>query len=329
MGMPAPYSQEFREQAVDLVRRDERSIPEIRASPAANHECGARVVGQLIRMDVSTFADQLFFVTAYLEGSGAGDTWSGTGFCFALESDQGTVHVLVSNKHVLARAESLRVRMVASAGDRPRLGSATQMDVAGAASLVVGHPDPAVDVAVMPLSPVLEEMAKNGAPPFFRSVSPEICLTPEGARGLDSIEDVLFVGYPNAIFDTKNFTPIARRGTTATPIQLDYRGEPAFLVDASIFPGSSGSPVFLSDTGTYRSRDGAVVVGSRLVALGVLAAVHTAQVGGTAAALPARQTVQVETPMGLGIVYKAETIVACIDLLLARHGASRAVTGND
>jgi len=209
----------------------------------------ARVVG------VATFADQLFFVTAYLEGSSNGDSWSGTGFCFAVESDQGTVHLLVSNKHVLSNVSSLRIRMVAPGGDQPKLGAATQIDVEGAASMVVGHPDPAVDVAVMPLSPVLEHMAKNGAAPFFRSVSPEICLTKERERDLDSIEEVQFVGYPNALFDVKHFTPIARRGTTATPIQLDYRGEPAFLVDATVFPGSSGSPVFLSDTGTYRSRE--------------------------------------------------------------------------
>lgn len=275
-------------------------------------------------MDVSTFADQLFFVTAYLEGSSNGNTWSGTGFCFALETDKGTVHVLVSNKHVLANADSLRIRMVASTGEGPKLVAATQIDLDGAESLVVEHPDPAVDVAVMPLSHVLEQMTKNGAPAFFRSISPEICLTTDGARNLDSIEEILFVGYPNALFDIKNFTPIARRGTTATPIQLDYRGEPAFLVDATVFPGSSGSPVFLSDTGTYRARDGAVVVGSRIMFLGVLAAVHTAQVGGTVAALPAQQTVQVHTPIGLGIVYKAETIEACADLLLAEYGAKRA-----
>jgi len=116
---------------------------------------------------VATFADQLFFVTAYLEGSSNGDSWSGTGFCFAVESDQGTVHLLVSNKHVLSNVSSLRIRMVAPGGDQPKLGAATQIDVEGAASMVVGHPDPAVDVAVMPLSPVLEHMAKNGAAPFF------------------------------------------------------------------------------------------------------------------------------------------------------------------
>jgi len=89
---------------------------------------------------------------------------------------------------------------------------------------------------------------------------------------------------------------------------MEIRGRARDSVSLSRLTSSSGSPVFLSDTGTYRSRDGAVVVGSRIMVLGVLATVHTAQVGGTVAALPAQQTVQIHTPIGLGIVYKAETI---------------------
>lgn len=274
-------------------------------------------------MDVETFADQVFFVTAYLEGSNGTASWSGTGFVYAVETTRGVVHVLVSNKHVLSDAEILRVRMVASGGSSPELGRATQIELQDSKSLVVEHPDLAVDVAILPLSPVLESMTANGAPPFFRSVSPELCMTSERAGELDAIEEVLFVGYPNALFDTKHFTPIARRGGTATPLQLDYRGEPAFLVDAAVFPGSSGSPVFLSDTGTFRSRDGAVVVGSRRLLLGVLAAVHTAQVGGQVTSLPAEQAVHVDTPIGLGIVYKAETIETCVDRLLNDHGLTR------
>jgi hypothetical protein len=210
--------------------------------------------------------------------------------------------------------------MVRAEGDTPKLGYATQIDVADARSLVIGHPDAAVDVAVMPLSPVLEEMAKGAAPPFFRSLGPEVLLTAANAKELDAIEQILFVGYPNAIFDTKNFTPVARHGATATPIQLDYRDEPAFLVDAAVFPGSSGSPVFLYDAGTYRTRDGNVNVGSRFMLLGVLAAVHTAQVAGHVVTLPAQQTVKLESPIGLGIVFRAETIDACVTALLEKYG---------
>lgn len=276
-------------------------------------------------MDVATFADQLFFVTAYLEGSDGQAEWSGTGFIYAVHTDKGVVHCLVSNKHVLERAQDLKVRMVRGDGSGgPVMGQATEVTLGGAAAMVVGHPDPAVDVAVMPMSPVLEHMARLDAPAFFKSVGPDLALTDEKAADLDSVEEILFVGYPNGLFDRTHYTPIARRGTTATPVQLNYCGEPAFLVDATVFPGSSGSPVCLNNTGTYQSRDGGVVVGARVLFLGVLAAVHTAQVGGTLTAqLPAEQTVSVDTPIGLGIVYKFTAVETCVDALLSAHGVAR------
>ncbi|HEX8122305.1 MAG TPA: trypsin-like peptidase domain-containing protein [Solirubrobacteraceae bacterium] len=274
-------------------------------------------------MQVSTIADQLFFVTGFLSGSNSSTSWSGTGFVYTVPTDKGEVHLLVSNKHVLTDADTLTIRFVRgdpTKPEAPTLGEATETTITDSKTLVVGHPDPAVDVAVMPLGPVIAAMAAAGAPPFFRALSPDLLLTDARAAELDSIEQVSFVGYPNAVFDTMHFTPVARRGTTATPIMLDYRGEPAFLVDATVFPGSSGSPVFLSNTGTFQLRDGSTVVGSRFLLLGVLAAVHMTQVDGKVTTLPATKTVRVRTPIGLGIVYRAQTIQTCVDLMLDEWG---------
>jgi hypothetical protein len=273
----------------------------------------------------ATFADELFYITAYLEGDDGGDSWSGTGFVHAVDTDQGTVHCLVSNKHVLSYARNLTIRMLRGDGSGvPVVGSASEITIPDADQFVVGHPDEGVDVAIMPLSPVLQTLADEGTPAYFRAVTPAMCLDAARERELDSIEEVLFVGYPNALFDPENYTPIARRGTTATPIRLNYRGEPAFLVDATVFPGSSGSPVCLYDSGIYRSREGGTVMGSRLMFLGVMAAVHTAQVGGSpATALPAEMAVYMTAPMNLGMVYKYSTVTTCVDLLLESHGLVR------
>jgi hypothetical protein len=46
-----------------------------------------------------------------------------------------------------------------------------------------------------------------------------------------------------------------------------------FLIDCSIFPGSSGSPVFLFNQGSYASRQGGLSLGTRVMLLGVVAAV--------------------------------------------------------
>ena len=93
------------------------------------------------------------------------------------------------------------------------------------------------------------------------------------------------------------------------------------MIDASVYPGSSGSPIFASNSngGTYLSRKrNGVVVGQRLKFLGVLAAVHTTQVDGTVRDLPASQFVSMQTPIGLGIAYKASAVRECMDLAMAQ-----------
>jgi hypothetical protein len=78
---------------------------------------------------------------------------------------------------------------------------------------------------------------------------------------------VTFIGYPNGIWDSKNLLPVVMRGTTASPIEVDFEGTPRFLIDASVFGGSSGSPVFILNQGTYSMKDGGVAVGSRFTSL--------------------------------------------------------------
>ena len=62
---------------------------------------------------------------------------------------------------------------------------------------------------------------------------------------------------------------IVRQGITATPIWNNFKGEEVFLVDAGVFPGSSGSPVFIYNRGTYPTKDG-IAVGNRLLFVGVM-----------------------------------------------------------
>jgi hypothetical protein len=92
-----------------------------------------------------------------------------------------------------------------------------------------------------------------------------------------------------------------------------------------VFPGSSGSPVFLVDRGgTFRDRrSGGVTVGGRFLCLGVLAAVHVQQVEGDVRDLPTRLAVTFNQPLGLGIVFKASTFDVCVDPLLVRAGLTR------
>jgi len=141
-------------------------------------------------MEVATIAEQLFFVTVYLEGRNSTHSWTGTGFVYAVETDRGSAHFLVTNKHVFRHAEQLTVRMVLGGNDgKPVLGRATQITISDLNdSTWLGHPDSDVDVAAMPFYQVLKAMDDRGAPAFFRSISPDLTLTPESLDEFDAID---------------------------------------------------------------------------------------------------------------------------------------------
>lgn len=56
-------------------------------------------------------------------------------------------------------------------------------------------------------------------------------------------DTVLIIGYPHGYFDTVNLYPIVKSGIIATSLYHKYEGSPCFLIDAKLFPGSSGSLV--------------------------------------------------------------------------------------
>ena len=164
---------------------------------------------------------------------------------------------------------------------------------------------------------------------FFKYITKDIIPTNEDLNKIDAIEEILFIGYPTGIWDSKNLIPVARRGITATPVYLDFQGEKQFLIDASVFPGSSGSPVFIYNPGIYWDKhSGATVVGHRLFFLGILSAVFQMPDTGEIVISPGvsetgqiiiptrRPAVSIKQLIDLGIVFKAETILETIEEFL-------------
>ena len=79
------------------------------------------------------------------------------------------------------------------------------------------------------------------------------------------------IGYPIGLWDEYNNLPVVRRGSTATPIYMDYNNRKEFLIDMACFPGSSGSPVFIFNEGSYSTRQGQHWIGeTRIIFVGIL-----------------------------------------------------------
>lgn len=64
---------------------------------------------------------------------------------------------------------------------------------------------------------------------------------------LDILDSVYFIGYPRGLIDNFNLTPILRKSNFATVYTMNFNNTNQFLIDGSVFPGSSGSPVFVKN----------------------------------------------------------------------------------
>jgi hypothetical protein len=275
---------------------------------------------------VDTIAEQLLFTTLRIETRSALGHGTGTGFVFNYAHGGQQYPFVVTNKHVVKNALDGSVYFHKGTGDKPSLGSAHRIEIDNFENAWQGHDDPDIDVAVMPLAPLLESMSQSGIAPFYRSIDRSLTASPELIEQLDALEEVVFIGYPNGIWDTTNFLPIFRKGTTATPIGVDFQGKKQFLVDASVFPGSSGSPVFLYNKGMYSDRKGNTTIGTRLSFLGVIASVFFREDINQIALIPEQAA---STPVAiaremidLGIVFKAHTVLEAVEQLLKERGVS-------
>lgn len=203
----------------------------------------------------------------------AGTKGTGTGFFYRF-AYQNDLHVpaIVTNKHVVEGAYRGRFHVtLADVEGNPSYGNPEVYSFEGFQSFWTPHPDPEIDLCAMPIAPLLIAAKRNKKALFFRSLDKSLIPTDSELADMTAMEDVLMVGYPNGIWDERHNMPVLRRGITATHPNLDWNGNPEFLIDAACFPGSSGSPVFLFNLGGYATKSGGMVIGpSRIKLLGIL-----------------------------------------------------------
>lgn len=251
---------------------------------------------------------QLLYTAVRIETTlHGGGTGTGTSFVFQDNaSPEGQQLFLVSNKHVIEGADTAYIFFTpkGSTGE-PKLGKPFFIQSDIFSSQWHGHPDANIDIAVMPLSWQLSMFEKDGQFAHVRPVTPDDVADPAIFENLDVSAPVLFVGFPNGMFDERHYLPIVRRGYVATSPDLDFNGDPIFLIDASVFPGSSGSPVFTVG-------DSLIGGTPSLKFLGIISAVYTQQTDGRITWQPAPVN-QVPVPVidqmiDLGIVIKARCV---------------------
>lgn len=278
-------------------------------------------------MKAESVSQQMLFCTVRIEAHNSTSSSVGTGFLFGYQlSDKREVPFLVTNKHVVEGYDKGKIRFtLAKEGENglePSFGEYYEKEFESFNNVWIKHDDPTIDIAVLPLGLHIEEVLKSSRRIYTIGIPKDAIPNDSLLEELDALEDIVFVGYPNGLWDSTNNLPIIRKGTTATPISINFEGKPIFLIDASVFPGSSGSPVFLYNKGMITDKHGNVKIGSRVMLLGILAAVfykedkkllemiNTSQQPG----ITSREMIDI------GVVYKSSEILSLVEKMLKTLG---------
>lgn len=262
-------------------------------------------------MNLNDLSTQLLFTTVPIWTESAnGEQTSATAFIYNVpipNKPEQSVPLLVTNHHVVNGAKRGLIELIERSGDQPNREKRVRVELS--ADAFVQHTNAELDIAFIPLGPILNQLESTGRPAFFRSVTPDLVPVPDVLSELAAMEEVVFIGYPSGLRDEKNANPLIRRGITSTPVWNDFQGRPVFLIDAGVFPGSSGSPVFILNQGAYATKDG-LVVGSRLLFLGIICQSMVRTDSGR------------ETFLGLGQVVRSSALRDFIDRRMQPHFAT-------
>ena len=226
----------------------------------------------------------------------------GTGFFYHTPLNDGSeygITLLISNKHVFEDPQGKLIVTLNRKNENnkravdatPKFGDTLTFKMTGFDSLYFAHPDQEVDLACVNVSGITHTDA------FYHFLFKEF-LTPIDHNRVAVGSEVIFVGYPENRYDVVNNLPLIRKGSIASMPDIDFNGKGQIVIDAQIFPGSSGSPVF-------------VEWGDKWSLLGVVSQtmIREAQLQ----TLPTNVQLGVQQILGLGIVIKQRHVQELID----------------
>lgn len=217
-------------------------------------------------------SEELMYNTVRIEGElPNGKRSIGTGFIFLYLFDEHKIPVIVTNKHVIKETISGRfvLHLDKDYSNNPLIQKNMGFEFDKFEDRWIKHPDEEVDLCIMLLAPLQLRAQKENVKFFYRSISEELIPTEKDLEDIGPMEPISMIGYPIGLWDEVNNYPIFRTGITATHPRYNHNGKEEFLIDIASFPGSSGSPIFLMNIGSYNEKRTLVIGKNRIKFLGI------------------------------------------------------------
>lgn len=277
-------------------------------------------------MNPRTFTEQMLFSTLrlqLLDDSGEPGP-VGTGFLVHVQFPTHPNHstsFLVSNKHVFndCRPFVVNFHRRKNGADEADLTQVLPVIVKDYSKSYFAHSNPNVDLACINLASVIR---LDRADAYYKCLDLSLFSNFE-ERELDVGQRVVFVGYPENRYDQVHNLPILRSGVIASHPKVDFNGVPQFIIDAQVFPGSSGSPVFLNLKEAQFNR-GQIIMGPNLPMYAFIGVVSATMIKNNVVNfLPTQLTPHTHEVIGLGLVFKATALKDLIQSVLDFYFGNR------
>lgn len=257
-----------------------------------------------------SLSEMITYSTLKIECKDAyGNSSTGSGFIMNLHSDELIVPVIITNNHVVDGCIETSFEFCKADSDGNPIDTDPYRITVENGNAWRSHPDRSIDLCFLPLKSVIDEITNLGGHVFYIPLDSEIIADDAFLSTLCAVEDVVMIGYPQGIVDSYNHKPVIRRGITATHPRNNYMGRPDILLDIATYFGSSGSPVFILNEGSYFVGN-TLQVGSRIKLLGILYCGPTFKATGEIvfSNVPIKPVPIIDVPCNLGVAIKAKEI---------------------
>lgn len=223
---------------------------------------------ELVDFANMTAQDRLKFSTTLINTVWSKVRSTASGFFFAeYDCNQGVVAWgtqswrecqevwLVTNRHVLVNDDDELAKMVEFSVRQETAKGFTRLPISisktGLENRCKFHREDKVDVAIIQIHDLLKNHDQSGndrGQYVHLETVRESMLPSQIGIMVGAGDEIRIVGFPRGFYDKENDFPIVKSGVIASRWGDFYRDAPCFLIDAKLFPGSSGSLVISKPT---------------------------------------------------------------------------------